>query len=139
MTAAAADPTADTATVGIPLTAGELTALRASGIALDRSAPIRYWVQVGEPGRFGGVWMDPPGSGRLVVAIPDSDPAAATLARCLDAGADVPHVAATRSLADLNALNARISADMGSLRSGGVLIQSVGWACAARPWSWSSG
>lgn len=126
VTAAAADPIADIATLGIPLTTSELTALRASGIALDRSTPILYWVQVGEPGRFGGVWMDPPGSGRLVVAILDSDPVAATLARCLDVGADVAYVAATRSLTDLNALNARISADMAELRSGGVLIQSVG-------------
>ena len=126
VTAAAADPNADLATLGIPLAASELTALRASGIALDRSTPILYLIQVGEPGRFGGVWMDPPGSGRLVVAILDSDPAAVTLARCLDAGVDVAFVAATRSLADINALNARISADMGELRSGGVLIQSVG-------------
>ena len=65
----------------------------------------------------------PPGSGRLVVAILDTDPAAATLARCLEPGQDVAYVAATRSLADTNALNARISADMGELRSGGVQIQ----------------
>ena len=124
--AAAADPIADTATLGIPLTTSELTALRASGLALDSSTPILYWVQVGEPSRFGGVWIDPPGSGRLVVAILDGDPAAAKLARCLDAGLDVAYVAATRSLADTNALNARISADMGELRAGGVQIQSVG-------------
>jgi hypothetical protein len=126
VTSAAADPTADTATLGIPLAASELTALRASGSYLDRSTPILYWVQVGEPGRFGGVWIDPPGSGRLVVAILDIDPEAATLARCLDAGADVAFVAATRSLADISALNARIAAYMGELRSGGVLIQSTG-------------
>ena len=95
-------------------------------MALDPSTPILYWVQVGEPGRFGGIWIEPPGSGRLVVAILDGDPAAATVARCLDAGLEVAYVAATRSLADLNALNARISADMGELRSGGMLIQSVG-------------
>ena len=124
--AAAADPTADTATLGIPLTAGELVALRASGMALDRSTPILYWVQVGERGRFGGVWIDPPGSGRLIVAILGGDRAAATLARCLEPGPDVAYVAATRSLADLNALNARISADMDGLRAGGVQIQSVG-------------
>ena len=126
VSAAAADPSADTAALGIPLTAGELTALRASGNYLDRSTPILYWVQAGEPGRFGGVWIDPPGSGRLVVAILDGDPAAATLARCLDGGADVAYVAATRSLADTDALNARISADMGGLRASGVRIQSVG-------------
>ena len=124
--AAAADPSADTAALGIPLTAGELSALHASGNYLDRSTPILYWVQAGEPGRFGGVWIDPPGSGRLVVAILDGDPAAATLARCLDGGADVAYVAATRSLADTDALNARISADMGGLRASGVRIQSVG-------------
>jgi hypothetical protein len=126
VSAAAADPSADTATLGIPLTASELTALRASGNYLDRSTLVLYWVQVGEPGRFGGVWIDPPGSGRLVVAILDGDPAAATLARCLEPGSDVAYVAATTSLEDLNALNARISSDMGELRSGGVQIQSVG-------------
>lgn len=126
VTAAADDPGADVATLGIPLTTTELATLRASGTLIDHSSPLVFWVQAAEPGRFGGIWIDPPGSSRYVVAILNSDRAALTLARCLDGEVDVRYVAATRSVADHNALVARISADMDELRSNGVLIQSVG-------------
>lgn len=126
--AAAADATADIGTLGIPLRASEVTALRASGMAIDPSTPLLYWVQAGEPERFGGVWIDPPASGHLRVAILASDPNAATLARCLDAGLTVGYVAAATSLADLNRRNERIAADMGSLKAAGIQIQSVGLA-----------
>jgi hypothetical protein len=124
--AAANDPGADITALGIPFSGAELTALHASGIFIDRASPLLFWVQTGEPQRFGGVWMDPPGSGRYVVGILSSDPTALALARCLDAGIDVRYVTAARSVADDNALVARISADMGALQSSGVHISSVG-------------
>jgi hypothetical protein len=61
-----------------------------------------------------------------VVAILNSDHGALALARCLDDGVDVRYVAATRSVADELALDARIGADMSELRSSGIAIQSVG-------------
>jgi hypothetical protein len=124
--AAAADPGADVATLGIPLTSNELAALRSSGISMDRRSPIRYWVRVGEPSRFGGIWVDPPGSSGQVVAILNSDPGALALARCLDDGVGVRYVAATQSVADELALVARIGADGTELRSSGIAIQGVG-------------
>lgn len=124
--AAANDTGADITALGIPLTRAELTALQASGIFIDRASPLLFWVQTGEPQRFGGIWVDPPGSARYVVGILNSDPTALALARCLDAGIDVRYVTAARSVADDNALVARISADMGALQSSGVHIVSVG-------------
>ena len=124
--AAAADPGADIATLGIPITVGELEALRASGTFVDRSSPLRFWVQGGASERFGGIWIDPPGSGRFVVGILDTDPSALALARCLDTGLDVRYVAARSSLADDNALQARISADLSQLKSSGIKVVSVG-------------
>lgn len=124
--AAAADPRSEIATLGIPLTAGELDALRASGTFTDRSSPLRFWVQAAAPQRFGGIWIDPPGSDRYVVAILDKDPSALALARCLDTGLDVRYVAAKWSVAEDNALQARIGADFGELRSLGIEVQSVG-------------
>lgn len=124
--AAAADPTADISALGIPLRTSELAALRASGMALDPATPIAYWVQAGETGRFGGLWIDPPGSGREVVAILSSDPGAMTLARCLEPDARTSYVAATTSLADLKALQDRISSEIGASGPGGAKVQSVG-------------
>jgi hypothetical protein len=124
--AAANNTAADIGALGIPLSRAELTALHASGIFIDRASPLLFWVQTGEPQRFGGIWIDPPGSARYVVGILNSDPTALALARCLDAGIDVRYVTATRSVADDNALVARISADMGPLQSSGVHIVSVG-------------
>ena len=58
--AVAADPTASTALLGIPLTVIEANQVRASGIALDDTLALSYWVSVGAPERFGGIWIDPP-------------------------------------------------------------------------------
>lgn len=124
--AAANDAGADITALGIPLTRAELTALEASGVFIDRASPLLSWVQTGEPQRFGGIWVDPPGGARYVVGILNSDPTALALARCLDAGIDVRYVTAARSVADETALVARISADMGALQSSGVHIVSVG-------------
>jgi len=124
--AAANDTGADINTLGIPLSGAELTALHASGIFIDRASPLLFWVQTGEPQRFGGIWIDPPGGARYVVGILNSDPTALALARCLDAGIDVRYVTAARSVADDNALVVHISADMGALQSSGVHIVSVG-------------
>lgn len=124
--AAAADAGADVTTLGIPLTSAELTALHMSGISIELSSPLLFWVQTGEPQRFGGIWVDPPGSARFVVSILGTDPTALALARCLDAGLDVRYVTATRSVADETALVARISTDMGEFQSSGIHIVSAG-------------
>lgn len=124
--AAAADPTADLTSLGIPLTAAEVAALKASGTAIDPDTALAFWVQAGEPGRFGGLWIDPPGTGRHVVGILDRDPGAIDLAQCLSAGVDVRYVTAPTSLAELTELKDRIFADLTSGRVGGITLQSVG-------------
>lgn len=124
--AASVDPRSDVTTLGIPLAPDELVALQGSGTYVDRASPLTFWVQAAEPGRFGGIWIDPPGSGRYVVGILDRDATALALARCLDAGLDVRYVAAGSSVADDNALQARIGTDFDELRSSGIRIVSVG-------------
>jgi len=124
--AAANDPTADTSTAGIPLTHSELGALAASGLAMDGGNPLSEWVQVGEPGRFGGIWISPPGSGRYVVSILASDPDALGLAQCVGKGVDIRFVVADTTVADLKALVDRISDDIDTLRASGISIASAG-------------
>jgi hypothetical protein len=127
---AAGDPGATTAVLGIPLTASELNALTKSGSALDGASALSYWVSAGAPERFGGIWIDPPGSSRFVVAIVGGDADTLGLARCLAAangGVDVHFVWANVSLADGRALAARIGNDMQALRASGVQINGVGY------------
>lgn len=136
--AAANDPTADTSTAGIPLTHSELGALAASGLAMDGGNPLSEWVQVGEPGRFGGIWISPPGSGRYVVSILASDPDALGLAQCVGKGVDIRFVVADTTVADLKALVDQSA--MTSIRCvrAGSRSRAPGLACKAQSWSSSS-
>ena len=122
--AAAADPAADLSMLGIPLTAAETQALRRSGLAMDAATPLAYWVSVGAPSRFGGIWIDPPGSNRFVVAVVGGDPDTLGLARCVE-GPDVRYVWAAVSLTDGEAIKDRIGADIGAWRARGVAVNSV--------------
>jgi hypothetical protein len=123
--AAASDPAADLSTVGIPLTHTEIAALKASGLSLGGN-PLSEWAQVGEPTRFGGIWIDPPGSNRYVVSILSRDPGAMGLAQCIGTGVDVRFVAAGTSVADLTALVDRIARDADEMRSNGISIAGAG-------------
>ena len=127
---AAGDPGATTAVLGIPLTASELNALTKSGSALDGASALSYWVSAGAPERFGGIWIDPPGTSRYVVAIVGGDADTLGLARCLaeaNGGVDVHFVWANVSLAEGRALAERIGNDMAALRASGVQINGVGY------------
>lgn len=119
--AAAADPTADTAALGIPLTAAELRALERNGLALDNESPIAFWVGVGAPERFGGIWLR---GGATNVAVLHGDPATLALARCLEP-ANAAYVWANVSLAAGTAVLDRIGADMDRWRARGVVINMI--------------
>jgi hypothetical protein len=125
--AVARDPAASTKTLGIPLTAAETAALRKQGMVVDDpSATITYWVNVGAPERFGGVWIDPPGSTHYVAAIVNGDPATLALARCLER-VDTRYAWASLSIGEGRALANRIGADMQALRAQGMEINGVGY------------
>jgi hypothetical protein len=124
--AAAADPTSDLTMLGIPLTAAEMQAIRTSGTAMDPATPLAFWVNAGAPERFGGIWIDPPGSNRYVIAIVGGDPDSLALARCIE-GPDVRYVWATVSKLDGLAVADRIGADMGGWRARGVPVNSVSY------------
>ena len=122
--AVAADATATLELVGIPLTPAEDEALRASGWALDAATPLAYWVQLGAPERFGGLWIDPPGTDRYVIAVLGGDPATLALARCLERpGLDVRYVVAVRSMAELEALQEQVNRDWQSGALGAIGIE----------------
>jgi hypothetical protein len=122
--AAAADPEADTTVLGIPLTAGELRALKGNGFGPDPASPIAFWVNAGAPERFGGIWIDPPGTSRYVVAVVDGDPATLAIARCVE-GPDVRYVWADVSLAEGTALLNRIGSDTDRWRAQGLQINQI--------------
>jgi hypothetical protein len=122
--AAAADPTTDLTMLGIPLTAAEMQAIRTSGTAMDPATPLGFWVNAGAPERFGGIWIDPPGSNRYVVAVVGGDLDTLALTRCVEAP-DTRYVWATVSKADGEAVKDRIGADMDAWRGHGVLVNSV--------------
>jgi hypothetical protein len=105
--AAAADPAANTALVGIPLTAAEVTTLRRAGVAFDPSDALSYWVSSGAPERFGGMWIE---DGVAMVAVVNGDAGALQLARCVEPPA-AREVWADISYADGLAILSRISAD----------------------------
>jgi hypothetical protein len=90
----------------------------------DPNTPLGFWVSAGAPERFGGIWIDPPGSNRYVIAIVGGDPDTLALARCFE-GPDVRYVWATVSKLDGEALKDRIGADMDAWRGRGVPVNSV--------------
>jgi hypothetical protein len=123
--AAAWDPTADTETIGIPLRPGELRTVLGMGMFMDAATPMAFWVNVGRPDLFGGMWVDPPGSGRHVVSIVDDAPGTRALAACLERdGLDVRYVVATVSGAELRAVQDRIGAEWQDLQASGIRIVS---------------
>lgn len=125
--AAAADPTADIALLGIPLRAAEVAALRDSGMYLDAAGPLLSWVNAGRTDLFGGAWVDPPGSRRYVVSVVDGVRATLDLARCLERdGLDVRYVMATHSIETLRAVQDRINQDWRALEAEGINIVSTG-------------
>jgi hypothetical protein len=124
--AAAADPASNLTMLGIPLTAAEAQAVRDSHMETDPNTPLGFWVNAGAPERFGGIWIDPPGSNRYVVAIVGGDPDTLALTRCFE-GPDVRYVWATVSKRDGLAVADRIGADMGAWRARGVPVNTVSY------------
>jgi len=122
--AAAADPAADLSSLGVPLSARELKAIRDAGWAIDGSTPLAYWTQIGEPERFGGIWIDPPGSSHYVVSILRADPATVRLAQCLD-HVGARFVATNVSYATGSRLMERISAETEELKASGILVTMI--------------
>ncbi len=125
--AAAADPGADVTTLGIPATADELAAVQASGVATDGGFAVSVRANSTLTHRFGGVWIDPPASGRMIVSVVGGDQVAADLIQCIQGGSKVRFVVSGTSLADGEARKDRVSADMGRLRAAGIAISSIDW------------
>ena len=124
--AAATDQTADVATLGIPLRAAEKKAAEDKGFGVDVHSALSLLVETGAPERFGGQWIDPPGTERYVVAVVGADPATVARARCVEGG-DTRYVAARRSLAEGRALQDRITTDWRKLEDEGIRLVSVGY------------
>jgi hypothetical protein len=120
--AAAADPAADVATLGIPLTAAELAAVRTSGFGSDTTMALAMWIQVGAPERFGGLWFDGPAA---TIAVVNGDPATIALARCLEGTTTTRFVWASVSQVDGEALKDRVGADIAAWRARGVAVNMV--------------
>jgi hypothetical protein len=118
--AAATDPAADLQTVGIPLTREELRGVKANGLALDENTAMGFWVTVGAPDRFGGMWFD----GALRVAVVGGDPATLAIARCIEPAA-VSYVWAGVSTAEGTALLDRIGRDMDRWKARGISINMI--------------
>lgn len=118
--AAAADPRADILSVGIPLTREELRGVTFNGLALEPHTAMGFWVNVGAPDRFGGMWLD----GALRVAVVHGDPATLAIARCIEPPA-VSYVWADVSLAEGTAMLDRIGSDRDQWRGRGIAINTI--------------
>jgi hypothetical protein len=125
--AAAADPSATLDEVGIPITAHERELLLTDGPWLSDGLPMDDWVWYGAPDRFGGLWIDPPGSEQYVVSIVDASSQAIELARCVAAltGLQTRYVVARVSYRDGMALSDRIAADLPRLFAEDGIIAGV--------------
>lgn len=115
---AAADPAADTATFGIPLTSSELLAIQRGGVAVDPWSALSNWVDTGAPERFGGMWLE---GANVVVTVVNGDPASLELARCVEPDA-ARYLWADISQADGRAIQDRLAKDMQHLAAAGVAI-----------------
>lgn len=125
--AAAADPNSTLAEVGIPITPAERRALATNGLSVGDNLPLGEWVFDGAPERFGGIWVDPPGSGHYVVSIVGPDDASVELARCVAALTNLPtrFVVARMSDREGEALKDRISGDAQRIQSEGIPLTMV--------------
>lgn len=123
---AAADPASTTDLLGIPLTVIERNMVRASDLGLGDWMALHYWVRIGAPERFGGMWIDPPGTNQRVVAIVGGDPDTIGLAQCLGP-VGARFVWADLSLTDGHAIADRIAADAPALRARGFEIHSTSY------------
>jgi len=119
--AAAADPGTNTVLVGVPLTTAEVRALQQNEFAFDRVSPLNYWVHVGAPERYGGLWID---GGVPTVAVVEGDPGALALARCLEPNGG-REVWADISFAAGQALAARIAAETGRWKAKGLQVNEI--------------
>lgn len=118
--AAAADPGTDIATMGIPLFADELAAVRASAILVNDLTPIEIRINA-MPERFGTMWM----RDGLAVSVPGPEAAAAL--RCFEpASINVRYVQAGWPEATLDALQQRIVDDWKAGALDGLAITGVG-------------
>jgi hypothetical protein len=114
------------ATVGIPLRAGEVDALARSGLAMDDHAALAYLVNVGATERFGGIWIDPPGTDRYVVSVVGADPSALGRARCVE-GPKTNYVTARMSQAQGLALQNQINQDWHALGAQGIKLSTTSY------------
>jgi hypothetical protein len=123
---AANDPDASIELLGIPLTPAEARIVEPFARGSEPEVGVQQWVTIGAPDRFGGLWYDPPGGDRLVVAVLGSDPATVGLARCV-APPDTAYVHAVRSLAEGYALQERVTDGTEQLRTEGIDVTLVGY------------
>jgi hypothetical protein len=124
--AAAADPGADLTTLGIPLLANEVVALAEGGIAPTAHERLAILVHTGAPDRFGGIWLDPPGTDRHVVAVVGPDPATLARARCVE-GDNTNYVTARLSVEAGLAIQERVDADWQALAAQGIKLASTSY------------
>jgi hypothetical protein len=124
---AASDPNADLGALGIPITQAELAAVKASGFFIDATTRIANWAHLGATDRFGGVWIDPPGTDQFVVSIVGSNPRTLALARCVEPP-KIRYVHAVRSLAEGLALQERVGNDWEALRAQGIEINGTSYS-----------
>lgn len=127
--AAAGDPTS-AIDIGIPLSRDERALIARSGQSFPGNAPLLLWAHVGAPDRFGGVWIDPPGSGHWVVAIVGGAADTVLLAQCLQVLRGLPtrYVRADLSYAEGEALQRRVLADRPGWAQRGLTIISCSFA-----------
>jgi len=125
--AAAVDPEASTEVLGIPFTPTEQVVLHRFLGTVDPMDAMKYWVVVGAPDRFGGLWFEAPGSGSIVVGVVDGDPETLALARCLERGVETRYVWAALSLAEGLANADRIGDDHERLQAEGVDFNGVSY------------
>lgn len=105
---------------GVPLTPAELKSLRASGSAEPEHAELLSGLAYAHPDTFAGVRID---NGVIVVQVRRIDVVRLRTARCLEVGDSIGRVryeTAGASTAELDALLARVVADLDLLRDVGV-------------------
>lgn len=121
---AAADPDADYAVLGIPLTAEEVDQIRSSSDAPGATVGLAGLIAA-RPELMGTLWLE---GGTLVVTILSPESTALRLARCLERGefiGTVRYVTAGTPPADLAALGERINSERSVLARDGIDVTVI--------------
>lgn len=131
MAAIAARPNTNASEFGVPLSDGELADLHERVRIQDAIGPLADFI-ADHASQVGGMFIDQAHGGTIVVAVtPGGRPLEPMITSLVPAGGRMRLQPVQANLASLEALSTTVARSFGSLRTSGIMVQSVGVDVAA--------